>query len=282
MPASTVQEDNLEILDRIIPKDPNFPSIAYQAHEHVPICVPWVHNVIALGTGFESSVAANPKTDQIAFRPRALAATPGKAQYQLEPTDNTNSFRQNSSTHSATSYEHMDMKGSLSVGGSMLGLSGRAAFSKNVFENKDSNKVSLQASLRIGRITSTASPRLSDYALSLLHDSPTEFHRVYGDYFLGALYLGADTSTFLSSSSSVDLKAEMKEIQVQAKFLGMKKTLVDKRTSSQSNASDYNITFDGFDTLDGTVQNAKAKDMQSYMMIKEQRTLPVELLWTKE
>ncbi|THV02553.1 hypothetical protein K435DRAFT_775526 [Dendrothele bispora CBS 962.96] len=50
----------------------------------------------------------------------------------------------------------------------------------------------------------------------------------------------------------------------------MKKTLVDKRTSSQSSASDYNITFDGFDTLDGTVQNAKAKDMQSYMMIKEQ------------
>ncbi|KAK7435785.1 hypothetical protein VKT23_019483 [Stygiomarasmius scandens] len=259
-------QNDLQTLDRIFPQDPNFSGIAYQAHENVPILIPWTRKVIVLGTGFESSVASDP--NDFALRPTALE----KTTYRVEPTESTSSFRQNSSTKVASSYEHMDFKGSLSAGGSVLGVSAQAAFAKNVYGNRDSKKVSLQASLRIGRIIPNTSYHLSTDALALLRASPTEFHRTYGDYFLGGFVLGADTATFLSTSSSRDLKAEMKQIQVQAKFFGMKKTVYDKRTSSQSDSSNYDITFNGFDSLDGVGYNAKAADERSYMEIQEKAT----------
>ncbi|THV01879.1 hypothetical protein K435DRAFT_775885 [Dendrothele bispora CBS 962.96] len=48
------------------------------------------------------------KADESAFRPCALVETLGKAQYRLEPTGNSNSFRRSSSTYSVTSYEHIE------------------------------------------------------------------------------------------------------------------------------------------------------------------------------
>jgi len=129
--SPSVSQNDLLTLDRIFPQDPNFSGIAYQAHENVPILIPWTRKVIVLGTGFESSIASDP--NDFALRPTALE----KTTYRVEPTESTSSFRQNSSTKVASSYEHMDFKGSLSAGGSVLGVSAQAAFAKNVYGNRD-------------------------------------------------------------------------------------------------------------------------------------------------
>ncbi|KAJ6568220.1 hypothetical protein DFH09DRAFT_983075 [Mycena vulgaris] len=261
--------DDLRTLDSLIQLDPNLPSLAYQAHEKAPICLPWTHKSIVLGTGLNSSDAAK-LDEQFAFCPSPLDLE--LASYQFEPTDNSNSFRQSSSAHSATSYEHMDMKATISAGGAVLGASGRGQFTKNVFENRDSSKVSLQTSLRIGWITFGTSPSLSSHSLSLLRRSPATFHHTYGDYFLSALSLGADTSTFLSTSSAVDLKSEMKDIQVKAKFLGASKTVYEDHLQTQSAASMYDITYNGFDTLSDYQQNERARDWVTYERIKADAT----------
>lgn len=137
--ASDLMDDYLSLdkLDKLIGQDPNLPSIAYQAHEHTPIYIPWSRRVISLGAGFDSSAVSKSHNNGEAFRPSALASTPEQATYQLDPAENRNSFRQASSSHAATSYEHMDFKGTVSVGGPVLGASGRAEFSKKVYDNKD-------------------------------------------------------------------------------------------------------------------------------------------------
>lgn len=113
---------------------------------------------------------------------------------------------------------------------------------------------------------------MSPHAFSLLRDSPASFRQTYGDYYLAALCLGADTSTFLSTSSSVDLKAEMRDIQVKAKFLGMQKTVYEDHKQSASVTSAYDITYCGFDTLTESQKTAQAHDRQSYMELQAEAT----------
>ncbi|KDQ06258.1 hypothetical protein BOTBODRAFT_181784 [Botryobasidium botryosum FD-172 SS1] len=260
-------------LDELFPEDPNLPSLAYQAHENVPIFIPWTHKSIALGTGLDSSNAFNAQENSDLFRRSALKPTPGgKAIYQFDANEGSSSFRQSSSAQAATSYEHMDFKGSASAGGSVLGASGRAEFSKAVSENKDKSKISSQTSLRIGLVKPTSSPRLSSSAIALLQASPSSFHQTYGDYFLGALCIGADTTIFLSTSSSIGIQTEMKSIQVDAKFLGVKQEVYSDHKRSLSSSLTYDLTFSGFDTLSGSQSTVKAVDEASYWEVREQAT----------
>jgi len=128
---------NRTSLDRLISEDPNLPSIAYQAHEQTPIRIPWASRAISLATGFDSDVASQTNSNGNAFRPSAFLDTPDQNKYQLDLADNRSSFRQASSAHAASSYEHMDFKGTLSVGNAVLGASGRAEFARNVLANRD-------------------------------------------------------------------------------------------------------------------------------------------------
>ncbi|KAG5644904.1 hypothetical protein DXG03_007456 [Asterophora parasitica] len=260
----------MDTLDSLIQGDPNLPSLAYQAHENAPICLPWARKPIVLGTGLESSVAANSDDQTVAFRPSAFDRKP--AAYQFQGTGNANSFRQSASSHSSSSYEHMDMKATFSAGGSVLGVSGRGQFTKDVCANRDSSKISVQASIRVGWITFSTFPRLSSQSLSLLRRSPAAFHHTYGDYFLSALSLGADTSTFLSTSSNVDLKSEMRDIQVKAKFLGASKTVFADHLDTQAVATMCDISYIGFDSLSEYQQNERAMNRGAYERIKVDAT----------
>lgn len=129
--------DDYRSLDKLFPEDPNLPSISYQAHEHSPICIPWTSRPVMLGAGFDSSVVPKTGNNNAAFRPSAFVHIPGEVAYQLDPAENRNSLRQTSSAHQAMSYAHMDFKGTMSAGGSVLGASGRGEFAKNVYNNRD-------------------------------------------------------------------------------------------------------------------------------------------------
>lgn len=118
-------------------EDPNLPSLAYQAHENVPIFIPLSHKSIALGIGFDSSIVIGAQPSSALFRPSALISTSGKALYELDMEEGCSSFRQSSSSKAATSYEHMDFKGTLSAGGSLFGVTGRAQFTQDVSGNTD-------------------------------------------------------------------------------------------------------------------------------------------------
>lgn len=115
---------------------------------------------------------------------------------------------------------------------------------------------------------SVDAPRLATQPLDLLRTSPASFHSTYGDYYLSTLCIGADTSTFLSSSSSIDLKSEMRDIEVKAHAFGMTKTVYADRGASESAADDCDVTFCGFDTLSGFQLTAHATNRQRFEEIR--------------
>lgn len=110
-----------------------------------------------------------------------------------------------------------------------------------------------------------------------MRDSPANFHQVYGEYYLDALCLGADTSTFLSTSSSIDLDAEMKSIQVKARLFGFSATVVDTHSATQAVDITYDVTFCGFDSLTdpGYQQTQRARDRDGFETIKRDAAVNV-------
>ena len=120
----------------------------------------------------------------------------------------------------------------------------------------------------MGRITSSETPHFSDEALTLLRDSSAAFHEKYGDYYLYALNIGAAATTFLSTSSSIDLESEMHDIQVKARILWANPTVFHGHGTSHTSAAAYNVTYSGFDTLSGYNKTAHATDEASYIDVK--------------
>ncbi|KAF7341754.1 hypothetical protein MSAN_02074200 [Mycena sanguinolenta] len=186
----------------------------------------------------------------------------------FEPTNATNSYRRTESSSTASSYEHMDASFGVSASCGFLGASVQGEFAKSVTENRDSDKVSLQASSRVGRIGFSACPGLSSASLSLLRKSPSDFNRTYGKYFAAALFIGADTTTFLSTSSTMDLRSEMQDIEVKAKILWVHKTVYSNHSHSESASSTYDITYDGFDTLSAYQRHLRATNATGYETLR--------------
>lgn len=121
-------------LEVLISPDPNLPSLAYQARENSPIVIPWTRDNIALGVGLTRPITSQTNIARDALRPSPFVPA---AKVVFEMADNSNLFLQSSSAYAATSYEHMNLNGSLSVGGSFIGASGKAEFNKAVYNNRD-------------------------------------------------------------------------------------------------------------------------------------------------
>lgn len=102
----------------------------------------------------------------------------------------------------------------------------------------------------------------------MLRASPTIFCSKYGEYFLYALILGGENQSLLSTTSSVDLKSEMRDIQVKAKVFWQTKTVYENHRSSQECSSANNITFVGFDSLDAYENSIQAHDQATYELVK--------------
>ncbi|KAF7346625.1 hypothetical protein MSAN_01800000 [Mycena sanguinolenta] len=260
---------DFDTFDKLIPLDPDLPSLSYQAHEQVPVYIPWTRKSLALGTGIDISSGSSPgDVGNLTLRPSAFDSKFNNVSLVFEPTNATNSFRQAESSSTASSYDHMDAKFRVSASCGFIGASVQGEFAKTVSENRDSNKVSLQASLRVGRIGFSVCPGLSSEALALLRKSPSDFDRTYGQYFAAALFIGADTTTFLSTSSSMNLRSEMKKIEVKAKILWIKVTVYKENSESESASSAYDVTYDGFDTLSAYQHHARATDATGYAALK--------------
>lgn len=126
----------------------------------------------------------------------------------------------------------------------------------------------MKYALRIGRIVSPSHPRLSREALSLLRTSPDAFREKYGDYYLYALTIGASATTFLSTSSSMNLESEMHDIQVKAHVLWMNPTVFHDEGTSHSTSTTYDATYSGFDTLSGYSKTMHGSDKSAYIDVK--------------
>jgi hypothetical protein len=127
-----------QTLDTLFQDDPNLPSLPYQAYENVPIRLVWTRTPVQLATGFDSTLATRPDVNPLLDTPFvSRQSKEGAATYQFSAYEGNTSFRSTASSQAATSSEHLNLKGTVSVGGLFLGASGQAAFCRDVYKNRD-------------------------------------------------------------------------------------------------------------------------------------------------
>ncbi|KAJ6526412.1 hypothetical protein B0H19DRAFT_1335705 [Mycena capillaripes] len=261
-----------QTLDTLLQDDPNLPSLPYQASENVPIHVVWTRTPVQLAIGFDSTLlASTPDLNPLKDTPFVSKESERRAEpYQFDAYESNTSFRSTASSQAAATYEHLDLRGSVSVGGSFLGASAQAAYCRDVYKNRDASKASVHSTQRVGIIKLTEQPEFTAHARKLLYDPRTRnsFRATYDDYFVAGLCLGADNATFLSSSSGKDIQDEMKDIKVKVKLFGFTKTVYDKHTEEHSDERSFDVTYIGLDTLRAYQETTHVTDERVYEVVK--------------
>ncbi|KAJ7766236.1 hypothetical protein B0H16DRAFT_1717455 [Mycena metata] len=244
-----------ETLDTLLQDDPNLPSLPYQAYENVPIHVGWTRMPVQLATGFDSMLATRPDVTPLRNTPFvSKQSQQGAAPYRFSAYGGNMTFRSTASSQTATSYEHLDLKGTVSVGGSFLGASGQVAFCRDVHKNRDVNKVSIQSTQRVGSIELAEQPvftahKLAGYCMTHAPETHSVPHMA-------------------TTSSRVFASPKMKDVKVQAKFLGLTKPVYNEHTDKHSDQRSFDITYSGFDTLRAYQETTHAIDERAHDMVK--------------
>lgn len=129
---------DIDTLDKLIPLDPNVPSVSYQAREQAPVYIPWTRKSLSLGAGLDISPVSTPgDVGNFTVRPSAFDSKLNNVSLVFEPTNASNSFRQTESSSTVSSYEHMDASFGVSASCGFIGVSVQGEFAKSVSVNRD-------------------------------------------------------------------------------------------------------------------------------------------------
>lgn len=106
----------------------------------------------------------------------------------------------------------------------------------------------------VGVLQFKDAPRLSPSAISILKSTPSGpelFRRQFGDYYVGAAQLGAQTGVLLSQSSSAEETLESLDIKIKVQVLFFSKDY-DHNSDEFSKASTNVFNISCFDTISKT------------------------------
>ncbi|KAJ5294391.1 hypothetical protein PENANT_c006G04072 [Penicillium antarcticum] len=251
------------------PKDPFTPSLPYAAAAQLPVTMPWGGDILRLGTPL--IIGSRPEEtkfleDRSAFAPESLRKSSLVFQSSCQGT-----VTRSSTSSAAESHEHTSFSLQAQVGGSVIGVSGRANYEARVATNRHAQNASFRAEYQAGRIGFDEPPHLSADALALLHNraDPNAFRAKYGDYYVGAYLLGGANSQLLSctamgASSSKDMSA-----QVTGKFLGFKKTKnFEEHEQAEVAMGQYELV--AYDSLNAWECNQKGGNEQANLELVAQ------------
>ncbi|ODM15567.1 hypothetical protein SI65_09170 [Aspergillus cristatus] len=257
MSLTTTQTD---IIEDIFPEDPTTPSLALVASSGAQISLPWSTEgdaMLSFGccvSQLEGDNTYAPFRTKTAMSEKTLS---GRLRFRNEAGAQS-SFHKAITSSASSSSEHTSISGKAGVGGKFLRASVSGKYNKDVSDNADDMKASIQATIRTGTVYINE-PRFSLEALAdtrRTRSNPSYFSERYGDYYVASLQLGADAGVLASSASSAHAESESLDIKVTLTVLWWDIEVnyhSEKHSSSQW--SNFNIT--GFDTLTGSnVTNA--------------------------
>ncbi|KAM0227453.1 hypothetical protein ACHAPO_011515 [Fusarium lateritium] len=229
--------------------DPLVPRIVQQATRRSPILLPWQPRIMPLGMFFRSKIAEtahNPFAPETAFSQDSLEST----RIIFTANDGSCSFRSSEAFSSSSSMDHLSVSLGASVDMTCLEASVSMHYDKDVMENKDSNKASVNTSYRAGSIGYTRSPELSEKAFKILTTQGVEaFKSVYGDYYVGGYRIGGDAAVLFSTDQSSYSKTEKETVQIEVETW-LSDYEESWSTSSTSSSSSADVRVSAFSTLE--------------------------------
>lgn len=121
-------------LEDYFPEDPGLPSLSYAAAQQLPVNLPWASQTITLGTGFLLSDAASREPLRGS---EAISSTYRAQTLPMYYEDNSGTYIEAFSTTAGSAYDHVDLSIAASVGGSLLGASGRGSYETKALACRD-------------------------------------------------------------------------------------------------------------------------------------------------
>ena len=121
-------------LEDYFPEDPFLPSLCYAAAQQLPVNLPWTSQRITLGTGF---LLSDPASREPLRGSEAISSTYREQNLPIYHEDNSGTYVEAMSTTAGSAYDHVDLSIAASVGGSLLGASGRGTYETKTLACRD-------------------------------------------------------------------------------------------------------------------------------------------------
>ncbi|KAL2208304.1 hypothetical protein CC79DRAFT_1272629 [Sarocladium strictum] len=231
-------------------------AIAQQAKQGLPLILPWGRQCIRLGATYHSRLqaTANPWSDETPFVLSDLHIIPKELHAEF---GTTTTFKKMQTTRESETGDHLSLGFGIGVGLPFLAsVSVKGTFDQHIQENKDSDKISLNATCRAGTITLQRQPRLTKEAIiEIKYGGGYEgLCERYGDYYVSGYRLGGDTGILMSASGQRREQIDKYGVTatVEVLFVEVSKTWEkDFRTFS----SGRQVRLLGYDTLDAKSWN---------------------------
>ncbi|CBX95835.1 hypothetical protein LEMA_P029870.1 [Plenodomus lingam JN3] len=234
------------------PEGPRDSEITLQAQQGLPLVLPWGHIPVRLGTTFHSNRQStnNPWSDETPFVLSDLHMIPKELHFEY---GTTSTFKKVKTTTERETADHLTLGFGVGVGLPFLAsASVKGTFDKDLQENTDSDKISLNACFRAGTIEFQRQPRLTEEAIIEIKygQGYKGLCERYGDYYLAGYRLGGDTGIMMSSSGHTRKETDTYGITASVTVLFI--------TASKHWDKDFKsfvigrqIRLLGYDTLDG-------------------------------
>ncbi|CAI7660102.1 unnamed protein product [Penicillium glandicola] len=259
------------------PKDPFTPSLPYAAAAQLPVTIPWGGRFLPMGTPLV--VGSQPQDTRFldgrcAFSSESLKKTP------LAFRSASRGMEAETSTQTAAArQEHTSVSLQAQIGGSVIGMSGRANYEARAAANQNAcffptpSPTTLNASFRTeyqtGWIGFVSPPRLSPLALELLNTRPdphTAFRSQFGDYYVGAYLLGGANAQLVSSNAIVVSSSKDLSGKVEMRFMGLKaEKKIEEHERSEAAASQIQLT--AYDSLEAWDFDAGSGDVGTLELV---------------
>ncbi|VUC29192.1 unnamed protein product [Clonostachys rosea] len=240
-------------LELAFPDNPLEPTVKYAGAQLAPFSVPWAKGRVQLCAGFNTQRSQ----DDALFLTQSAFRDVGSIPLHYRQCQLT-SIRDESATDIASKSEITNFAISASVGGGFLGASGRGSYEKS------KSHISARAEQICGQIDLVDLPRLDLGAIRLLSDSPdpvNEFRRVYGDFYVAGVQVGAVNNTNISGemANKSFFEATRLQLKIKALFLSYNKS-IDDLNQSKSNSGGLSVA--AFDSLTAFYSNFTAHSLE--------------------
>ncbi|KAI1321092.1 hypothetical protein F5Y16DRAFT_389270 [Xylariaceae sp. FL0255] len=231
-------------------------EISQQAKQGLPLILPWGRQPIRLGTTFHSRLQGteNPWSDETPFVLSDMHMIPKELHAEY---GTTSTFKKVKTTRESETGDHLSLGFGIGVGLPFLAsVNVKGTFDQHIQENKDSDKISLNATCRAGTIEFQRQPRLTKEAIiEIKYGGGYEgLCERYGDYYVSGYRLGGDTGILMSASGHSREQIDKYGVTatVEVLFVEVSKHWEkDFRTFS----SGRQVRLLGYDTLDAKTWN---------------------------
>ncbi|KAF3016785.1 hypothetical protein E8E14_008566 [Neopestalotiopsis sp. 37M] len=233
------------------PDGPDENEISQQARQGLPLVLPWGRNPIRLGTTFHSRLQStgDPWSKETPFVLSDIHMIPKELHAEYGTTC---TFKKVETRKEIETGDHLSLGFGIGVGLPFVAsVSVKGTYDKHIQENKDSDKISLNANCRAGTIEFQRQPRLTKEAIiEIKYGGGYEgFCERYGDYYLAGYRLGGDTGILMSASGHSREQKEKIGVTVKVTVLFISASKRWEKDFRKFSAG-RQVRLLGYDTLD--------------------------------